>query len=57
MVIKTKLAKAQTFEQIEPKRKMKPGDLPPPLKRVPGMGKNMVYDGYVGRYVVYRRTS
>jgi len=32
-------------------------DALPPLKRVPGIGKNVLYDAYSGRYVVYRRTS
>lgn len=46
--------KKQPLTEFVPKRK--PDELPP-LKRVPGMGKHVVYDTYSGRYVVFRRTS
>lgn len=29
----------------------------PPLKRVPGIGKNVVYDDYLGRWVLFRAVS
>lgn len=50
-------ASPMPFDALQPKHKPKDSSERPPLKRVPGMGKNVLYDAYSGRWVVYRWVS